>query len=225
MKKLFFAVILLITPISIAQEDNLKIYGKVTDRLTKQPLPGVNILVLNTNLGSSTDLDGKFEINGLPPGEYQIRASIIGYKSITKTDIMVMSGFTSEVLFELEEEAVQLEDVVVKSNYFEKSRLELISTSGFSNEEIRRSPGGFEDVIRALSVIPGVAQADAGRNDLIVRGGAPSENLYLIDDYQVPNINHFGTQGATGGPLSYINLDFVSGTNFFNGRFPCFIWR
>ncbi len=220
MKKLFFAVILLISPISIAQEDNLKIYGKVTDRLTKQPLPGVNILVLNTNLGASTDLDGKFEINGLPPGEYQIRASIIGYKSITKTDIMVMSGFTSQVLFELEEEAVQLEDVVVKSNYFEKSRLELISTSGFSNEEIRRSPGGFEDVIRALSMIPGVAQADAGRNDLIVRGGAPSENLYLIDDYQVPNINHFGTQGATGGPLSYINLDFVSGTNFSTGGFP-----
>ena len=220
MKKLFIAIILLVSPFSGAQDDNIKIYGKVTDKLTKQPLPGVNILVLNTNLGAASDLDGKFEIDGLSPGQYQLRASIIGYKSITKTDIMVMNGFTSEVLFELEEEAVQLEDVVVKSNYFEKSRLELISTSGFSNEEIRRSPGGFEDVIRALSIIPGVAQADAGRNDLIVRGGAPSENLYLVDDYQVPNINHFGTQGATGGPLSYINLDFVSGTNFSTGGFP-----
>ncbi len=220
MKKLFFAIIILINTISIAQGNNLKIFGKATDKLTKQPLPGVNILVLNTKLGAASDLDGKFEIDGLSPGQYQIRASIIGYKSIIKTDIMVMNGFTSEVSFELEEEAVQLEDVVVKSNYFEKSRLELISTSGFSNEEIRRSPGGFEDVIRALSIIPGVAQADAGRNDLIVRGGAPSENLYLIDDYQVPNINHFGTQGATGGPLSYINLDFVSGTTFSTGGFP-----
>jgi hypothetical protein len=160
MKKLFFTIIVLVSPFSIAQEGNLKIYGKVTDKLTKQPLPGANILVLNTNLGASTDLDGKFEINGLPPGEYQLRASIISYKSITKTDIMIMSGFSSEVLFELEEEAVQLEDVVIRSNYFEKSRLELTSTSGFSNEEIRRSPGGFEDVIRALSIIPGVAQAD-----------------------------------------------------------------
>jgi hypothetical protein len=132
---------------------------------------------------------------------------------------MVMSGFASEVIFELEEEAIELEDVVVKSNFFETSRLDLISTRGFSNEEIRRSPGGFEDVIRALSILPGVAQADAGRNDLVVRGGAPSENLYLIDGYKVQNINHFGTQGATGGPLSYINLDFVSGTNFSTGGF------
>jgi hypothetical protein len=220
MKSLFLTIIILINSISIAQENSINIYGKVIDKLTKQSLPGANILVLNKNYGASTDLNGKFEINGLTPGEYQLRASIIGYRSVTKTGIMVMSGSPSEVLFELEEEAVQLEDVVIKSDFFEKSRLDLTSTSGFSNEEIRRSPGGFEDVIRALSVIPGVAQADAGRNDLIVRGGAPSENLYLIDDYQVPNINHFGTQGATGGPLSYINLDFVSGTTFSTGGFP-----
>jgi len=219
MKRSIIILIIILTAASFAQENNVKIYGKVIDKLTRQPLPGANVLVLNTNYGASTDVNGKFEIKGLAPGEYLLRASIIGYKSVTKSGIMVMSGFPSEVLFELEEEAVQLEDVVVKSNLFEKSRLDLTSTSGFSNEEIRRSPGGFEDVIRALSVLPGVAQADAGRNDLIVRGGAPSENLYLIDGYQVPNINHFGTQGATGGPLSYINLDFVSGTTFSTGGF------
>ena len=109
--------------------------------------------------------------------------------------------------------------LLLKAIIFETSRLDLISTRGFSNEEIRRSPGAFEDVIRALSILPGVAQADAGRNDLVVRGGAPSENLYLIDGYKVQNINHFGTQGATGGPLSYINLDFVSGTSFSTGGF------
>jgi hypothetical protein len=205
--------------ISFAQENRVKIYGKVIDKLTKQPLPGANVLVLNTNYGASTNADGKFEIDNLPSGEYQLRASIIGYRSITKTDVMVMSGFSREIIFELEEEAIELEDVIVKSDYFETSRIDLISTRGFSNEEVRRSPGSFEDVIRALSVLPGVAQADAGRNDLIVRGGAPSENLYLLDGFQVPNINHFGTQGATGGPLSYINLDFVSRTKFSTGGF------
>jgi hypothetical protein len=178
---------------SYAQEYNIKIYGKV--------------------------IDNKFEIYNLQPGEYQLRASIIGYRSITKVDVMVMSGYTAEVIFELEEEAIELEDIVVKSDYFETSRLDVVSTRGFNNEEIRRSPGGFEDVIRALSVFPGVAQADAGRNDLIVRGGAPSENLYLIDGYKVQNINHFGSQVAAGGPLSYINLDFVSGTTFSTGGF------
>jgi len=220
MKSTFLIILISFLAIaSFAQETTVKIYGKVLDKLTKQPLPGANVLVLNTNYGASTSAEGKFGIDNLPPGEYQLRASIIGYRSITKTGVMVMSGFSSEVMFELQEEAVLLEDVVVKSNYFEKSRLDITSTRGFSNEEVRRSPGGFEDVIRALSVLPGVAQADAGRNDLVVRGGAPSENLYLIDGYKVQNINHFGTQGATGGPLSYINLDFVSGTSFSTGGF------
>jgi len=204
---------------SLAQENTITIYGKVVDKITRQPLPGANVLVVNTNFGASADLNGKFEIKNLPYGEFQIRASIIGYKSVTKTDVMVMSGFSPEINFELQEEVIQLENVVVRSDYFQTSRLDIISTRGFENEEIRRSAGGFEDVIRALSVFPGVAQADAGRNDLIVRGGAPSENLYLLDGFQVPNINHFGTQGATGGPLSYINLDFVSGTKFSTGGF------
>ncbi|MGB5850362.1 MAG: TonB-dependent receptor [Ignavibacteriaceae bacterium] len=215
-------LILLVSFLSLtafAQDNNIKIYGKVIDKVTQQPLPGANILVINTNYGASTDANGKFEINNFPPGEYQLRASIIGYRSVTKTDVMVMSGFTAEVIFELEEEAIQLEDVVVKSDYFETSRLDVVSTRGFNNEEIRRSPAGFEDVIRALSVFPGVAQADAGRNDLIVRGGAPSENLYLIDGYKVQNINHFGSQVAAGGPLSYINLDFVSSSTFSTGGF------
>lgn len=219
MKSSILISLIILTAVSFAQENNVKIYGKVIDKLTKQPLPGANVLVINTNYGSSANANGNFEIDNLPTGEYQIRASIIGYKSVIKTDIMIMSGLSPEIIFELEEEVVQLEDVVVKSDYFEKSRLDVTSTKGFNNEEIRRSPGAFEDVIRALSVLPGVAQADAGRNDLIVRGGAPSENLYLIDGYQVPNINHFGTQGATGGPLSYINLDFVSSTTFSTGGF------
>ena len=212
-------IVIFISAFSHAQKNNLNVYGKVIDKITKQPLPGANVLVLNTNNGSSTNLDGKFEIKNLPPGEYQLRASIIGYRSITKADVMVMSGFVQEVIFELEEEAIELENVLVQSDYFETSRLDVVSSRGFNNEEIRRSPGGFEDVIRALSVLPGVAQAEAGRNDLIVRGGAPSENLYLVDGYKVKNINHFGSQVAAGGPLSYINLDFVSGTKFSTGGF------
>ncbi|MBT8380047.1 MAG: TonB-dependent receptor [Ignavibacteria bacterium] len=220
MKRLIFTIFFIFIALNaIAQESTITIYGKVVDKFTQQPLPGANVLVVNTNFGASTDLNGRFEIKNIPSGEYQLRASILGYRSVTKTDVMVMSGFPPEVIFELEEEAIELEDVVVRSDYFETSRLDLVSTRGFTNEEIRRSPGGFEDVIRALSILPGVAQADAGRNDLVVRGGAPSENLYLIDGYRVQNINHFGTQGATGGPLSYINLDFVSGTSFSTGGF------
>jgi len=107
-------LILLVFILSVAvfaQDSNIKIYGKVIDKLTMQPLPGANILVINTNYGASADVSGKFEIENLPPGEYQLRASIIGYRSITKTDVMVMSGFSSEIIFELEEEAIELENI------------------------------------------------------------------------------------------------------------------
>ena len=119
----------------------------------------------------------------------------------------------------MSEAVIELEGVTVSSDVFENLPTEVNSVKKFSYEEIRRSPGGFEDVVRALSVLPGVARQSAGRNDLVVRGGAPSENLYIVDGLIVPNINHFGSQGSTGGPLSFINLDFVEETTFSTGGF------
>lgn len=195
------------------------ITGKVTDRITKEALPGVNIIVVGTNFGSSTNLNGEFEINGIPPGSYQIRASFIGYSSRAISDIIVNTAKPSYLDIKLSESVIELEGITVSSELFENVPTEVNSVKSFTYEEIRRAPGGFEDVVRALSVLPGVARQSAGRNDLVVRGGAPSENLYLVDGFIVPNINHFGSQGSTGGPLSFINLDFVSETTFSTGGF------
>lgn len=195
------------------------IMGKVIDKQTKEPLPFVNISVLNENYGAATDINGNYKIENIPIGTYQLRASAIGYESQVKTDIIVSSGRPAMINFELMPTVIKLQDAVVEAEYFIKIPSEMVSVRGFSQEEIRRAPGGFEDVVRALSVLPGIAQADPGRNDLVVRGGAPSENLYIVDGFVVQNINHFGSQGATGGPLSYINLDFVSNTTFSTGGF------
>ncbi len=195
------------------------ISGSVVNFVTKQPLIGANIIIPGTTIGAATDLNGNFRIENLEPGTYQLRASVIGYESQTKTDVVVSPGRMTQVTFQLIAQAIEFDGVVVTSDYFRNNPFEVNSIRSFSFEEIRRSPGGFEDVVRALSVLPGVAQADAGRNDLIVRGGAPSENLYLVEGLEVPNINHFGTQGATGGPLSFINLDFVRETSFSTGGF------
>lgn len=195
------------------------IRGKVVDVLTKEPLPGVNIIVLDTDFGAASNIEGEYSIPNVPVGLYRVQASFIGYKQQIRTDIVVNSARPAVVNFELQESAIELEGVTVATDYFEKSPTELGNITALSYEEIRRSPGGFEDVVRALSILPGVAQAAAGRNDLVVRSGAPSENLYLVDDFVVPNINHFGTQGATGGALSYINLDFVNNTTFSTGGF------
>ena len=212
--------LLLMTSLMLyAQDEKGTIYGRVTDAVSNEPLIGVNIVLLGTNFGDATDFNGRYEITGIPVNTYQIKASIIGYASKTKTDVVVQASKPVEVDFSLIEETIKLQDVTVRAGYFSKAPTEIISTRSFGYEEIRRAPGGFEDVVRALSVLPGVAQADPGRNDLVVRGGAPSENLYIVDGIEIPNINHFGTQGAAGGPLSYINLDFVKETTFSTGGF------
>lgn len=203
-----------------AQESTGILYGKIFDHSTNQPIPFASVLLVGTGKGIQSDIDGIFRITNLPPQSYQLKVSAIGYNPEIKTDVTVNTAKPTEIDFALKESVLELEGVTITSDYFMKNPFETNSVTSFSYEEIRRAPGGFEDVVRALSVLPGVAQADAGRNDLIVRGGAPSENLYLIDGIPVPNINHFGTQGATGGPLSFINLDFVKETTFSTGGFP-----
>lgn len=218
-KSVTIALMLIVYANIYAQNGVGAISGQVREANTKLPLVAANIILLGTDLGAATDENGNFFVRNVPSNTYQIRASIIGYRSQIKTDIIVQPGKVTQVDFELTAETIQLNNVVVRADYFSRNILQPNSIKSFSYEEIRRSPGGFEDVVRALSILPGVAQADAGRNDLIVRGGAPSENLYVVDGLEIPNINHFGTQGATGGPLSYINLDFVRETSFSTGGF------
>ncbi len=204
---------------SFGQNSKGTIVGTVEDEVTKEPIPGVNVLIIGTGFGSATNLEGEFRISGLEIGSYQIKVSAIGYKTLIKSDIIVNSAKPTSILIKMTSSLIELNEITVRSDYFEMDPSEISGVTNLSYEEIRRAPGGFEDVVRALSVLPGVAQASAGRNDLIVRGGAPSENLYIVDGFIVPNINHFGSQGATGGPISFINLDFVRETSFSSGGF------
>ncbi len=217
MKIKILLLLLFFSGISYAQVGS--IIGKVVDKSTREPLPGVNIQVLGTDFGSATNVNGEFTIERIKVGTYSVQASFIGYTTEVKTDVILTSAKPSQINFELAEAVIQLQGVTVTSGFFKTIPTEVSSISMLNYEEMRRSPGGFEDVVRALSVLPGVAQASAGRNDLVVRGGAPSENLFLVDGFVVPNINHFGSQGATGGPLSFINLDYVNEISFSTGGF------
>ena len=196
------------------------ITGKVVNAATKEPVPFANVVVVGAEKGAATGIDGTFLIEGLAPGTYQIRVSSVGFITLTKTDIVVTNARPFSVEINLVEASIEVQGATITSDYFYRSPTEINSVRTFGYEEIRRSPGGFEDVVRALSVLPGVGQVGAGRNDLVVRGGAPSENLFIVDGIEVPNINHFGTQGASGGPQSFINLDFVRETSFSTGAFP-----
>ncbi len=193
--------------------------GIVVHETTREPIAGANIQIVGTSTGTITDEYGKFLLSNIPIGTYQIRASILGFEPHTHTDIVVATGKQTKVSIRLRESILEFEGVTVTTEYFQKSPDAPLSIQTLAAEEIRRLPGGLEDVLRAVSILPGVAQVQAGRNDLIVRGGAPSENLFIVDNIEVANINHFGTQGTGGGSLSFVNLDFVDETSFRTGGF------
>ncbi len=138
----------------ISAQSGTVIYGTVTDAVTSQPLPGVNILVMDTDKGAATDVNGQYRITSLAPGTYRLRASSIGYNAVIKTDVQVSSARPAQIDFALIEELIQLEGITVTSGYFTQNPIELNSVRNFSYEEIRRAPGGFEDVIRASLFYP-----------------------------------------------------------------------
>jgi hypothetical protein len=218
LKRFFMLMMILLVSEGYARE-NGSIRGKVIDADTKQPLLGTNVIVEGTSRGAATDADGAFNITNVPVGTYRIRFRYIGYQPLVKTDVVVKSAVPVFVNAQLTPEIVKGQGVEVTAGYFQ-NQLEATNTFALSREEIRRFPGGFEDVVRTVSTLPGVAiNMAGGRNDLLVRGGGPSENLYLVNNIEVPNINHFGTPGNAGGSLSFINLDFVEDVDFSTGGF------
>lgn len=195
------------------------IQGTVVDAVTKQPLIGVTVQVVNTPRGAVTDLDGKYRIEQIPVGVVSVRASFIGYNPSTKTDVVVQPSRPSILSFELEEAVTEAATVTIQASIFEPKSDAPTSIKSISAEEIRRTPGGQGDISRSVLSLPGVISGADNRNDLLVRGGGPGENAYFLDGIEIPQINHFATQGATGGPLGMINVDFIANTEFYTGGF------
>ncbi|MEL7250413.1 MAG: TonB-dependent receptor [Bacteroidota bacterium] len=220
MKQLVLIVVAVFgfTAASYAQTGVIK--GQVTDGLTNEPIAFADVLVLGTDKGISTDLDGYFEIVGLTPGLYDVRASYLGYEEQTQYEIQVTTARPIEVNFAMAEQAELLEEVVVKASPFRKTEESPVSLRTIGVAEIQRNPGGNRDISKVVQVLPGVASGVAFRNDLIIRGGAANENRFYLDDVEVPNINHFATQGAGGGPVGLINVNFIREVDFYSGAFP-----
>ena len=216
----FFLVIIL--PILIFSQQSVPsgtIQGKLSDLDTKAPLISANILLLNTIYGAATDLEGNYLIENVPVGSYSLEFSYLGYQTIIKTDVIVRSQRISVVHAELQMSPVSSEEVVVTAGYFSTTGDQPLSVANFSREEIRRAPGSAGDVSRIILGLPSLAKMDDQSNNLIVRGGSPLENTFYIDNMEIPNINHFPTQGASGGALSLLNVDFIEDVNFYSGGF------
>ena len=197
-----------------------QIKGTVIDKTNRQPVEFINVTVLGLNKVTTTDIDGHFTIEQVPPGIYRLQASAIGYKTVTTPEYIV-STKDQHLQIEIEENTTELEGITVTTSPFRKDVESPVSLRIIGLQEIEKSPGANRDISRIVQSYPGVAFSPTGyRNDLIVRGGGPSENRFYLDGIEIPNINHFSTQGASGGPVGILNADLIREVNFYTGAFP-----
>ena len=197
-----------------------KIRGKVFEAINNQPIEFATIIVQGTANGAGTDSAGNFELKGLTPGLYNIQVTSVGFKPKTVFEIAVTNAKPAEVNVPMESIVNELDEVTIKADAFNKSEESPVSLRTIGVNEIQRNPGGNRDISKVIQSFPGVAQTVSFRNDVIIRGGAPNENRFYLDEIEVPNINHFQTQGGSGGPVGMINVDFIQDVEFYSGAFP-----
>ena len=213
----FLLLLLLFTQVH-SQTGTLK--GRVFNVQNNEPLPFASVFITGTTIGVVSDQDGHFNFAGLTPGYVKLSASSVGFENFTSEEILVTNAKTNFMDIPLREKAVLLDKVEIKASPFRKVEESPLSLKSIGISEIEKSPGANRDISKVIQTLPGVSTSVSFRNDIIVRGGGPSENRFLLDGIEIPNLNHFATQGASGGPLGIINTDFLRDVEFYSGAFP-----
>jgi hypothetical protein len=224
-KRLVFFCFLILPAFSTVAQNNGRISGVVVDRSTQKPLPLASIIVEGTDKGTVADSNGLFRITGIQLKTYNISFSLTGYKKLTLYNIIINAG--NEITFsaELEPDAGELTEVVVKTNRRTAKAATLetpLSVQRLTSEEIKTNPGGNFDISKVIQTLPGVGGGSQGggfRNDIIIRGGGPNENVFYLDGIEVPVINHFQTQGSAGGPQGILNVSFIEDVKLSSSAF------
>lgn len=226
MKRLafFIALILAALPASRSAAQAVRGYpvsGKVIDRLTRESIPYAAVVIVGVDgSGTLTDSTGVFTLENVRPGIVQLSAIQLGYRTVVTPEYRI-TPYTPFIEIEMDLDPDELAASSVKPSPFLRSVESPVSVRIISLGDIDKIPGANKDIARIVRSYPGVSYSPIGyRNDLIVRGGGPSENAFYIDGIEIPNINHFATQGASGGPVSILNSDLIREISFYTGSFP-----
>lgn len=204
---------------NIIYAESGSIFGEIVDIDTHQPLPGANIIIKSLDKGVGADNNGFFQINNIPVGSYTITVSMIGYSKVSRTNVNIYSNRQTPLKFYLSPQVLKGNEVIVQSNYFGKAKDGIVSTQTIDREEIRSDPVGIYDVQMMIHNLPSLVTATDQSNEIIVRGGGPGENLFIMDHLEIPNPNHFGDVATGGGPVNILNTEFVERIDFFAGGF------
>lgn len=221
MRKIIIALFILsfLLP-TLAFSQKGKIKGTIINAKTNEPVEFAGIQIQGTTLGTTSQQDGVFELANVNPGFVRVVVSFVGFETTVSPEIQVMGNQTSFIDVYLPESSVELDAVIVRPNYNMKRIESPISVISVGVRDIEKGAGVNRDVSKVLQTLPGVGATDPNRNDLIVRGGGPSENVFYLDGIEIPIMNHFATQGASGGVVGVINPDFVEEISFYTGAFP-----
>lgn len=196
--------------------------GRVVDRVTQRPVADVRIAIAGTDLDARTDAEGAFTLRGVPVGTHRVRAIRVGYQPAVAPDVVVGAGYPAQLRFEL----ARLETMLAAMRVDRDAAAIApppdapVTAVTLTADLVRRAPGALADVSRLVQALPGVATGNDQRNDIIARGGAPSETLFLIDGFEVPGINHFGAQGTSGGGIGMFHNELLAQATFLAGAFP-----
>lgn len=219
--KIILSLFIVLSTVTVfAQTKGGVVKGRVLNATTNEPVALASVLIRNTSSGTMTDNDGNFIINGVKPGYIEVRVTSVGFTPFLSEPIMVTNNNEVKITVLLEETVIGMQGVTINASPFRKKSESPVSSRIISIEEIDMNPGGNRDISKVIQSFPGVASTPAFRNDVIVRGGGSNENRFFIDNVEIPYLNHFSTQGASGGPVGIINVDFVRSVDFLSGAFP-----
>ncbi|MDX1906735.1 MAG: TonB-dependent receptor [Bacteroidia bacterium] len=196
------------------------ITGRVFNEITNTPLEYAAVRLQNTTLGTYTDSAGRFSLTRIPAGLYNLEIRSGGYKTELIYEIQVTNSKPYVLDIPMKEDNVTADSVVIVASPFKQVEEAPLSLRTIGTNEIQRNPGGNRDISKVIQSLPGVTSLVSFRNDILIRGGGPNENRFYIDGIETPNINHFATQGASGGPVGLINVDFIGEVDFYSGAFP-----
>lgn len=217
--RVFFTMMgLLLAHVATAQ---VVIQGKVVDVMTRKPLQGAKVQLDKQEVFVQTAADGSFTIGSVDPGYHTVTASFDGYESESSAELLFTYDKSPFIALELQSMASGVGEVNIRKTNIQKREAESpVSSQKLSIREIERNPGGNRDISKIIQSLPGVISVPGFRNDVVIRGGAPSENKFYLDGIEIPIINHFQTQGSTGGPVGLLNVNFIKEVNFYTGAFP-----
>ena len=226
-KILLLIFFLLISAFSCFSQENLKqtLRGVVVDRETQIPLPGVNIILPETSpqQGTISDEKGYFRFEEVLIGRQTIQASYIGYKTQIIDNIVISSAKEKIIKIELEESVTEIDEVVIKATIQKDkplNKMATISARSFTVDETKRYPGSYGDPARMAANYAGVMSVRDNRNDIVIRGNSSTGLLWKLDGIEIPNPNHFAASGTTGGPITILNNNLLTNSDFLTGAFP-----